>query len=62
MRVLEHIFLFRLELLICFTKKVQSPEEKVELLETEADKREQYTRRPNLQFSGIAEAVNTKHK
>ena len=44
-----------------FHQKVQSLEEKADLLETEANKREQYTRRPNLRFSGIAEAVQ-KHK
>ena len=43
---------------VMLTKKVQLLEEKVELLESDADKREQYTRRPNLWFSGIDKAVN----
>ena len=40
------------------TTKIRTLEEKVETLEVEADRREQYTRRPNLRISGIPETTN----
>ena len=38
--------------------KIRTLEEKVETLEAEADRREQYTCRPNLRISGIPETTN----
>ena len=40
------------------TTKIRTLEEKVETLEAETDRREQYTRRPNLRISGIPETTN----
>ena len=40
------------------TTKIRTLEEKVETLEVEADRREQYTRRSNLHISGIPETTN----
>ena len=40
------------------TTQIRTLEEKVETLEAETDRREQYTRRPNLRISGIPETTN----
>ena len=40
------------------TTKIRTLQEKVDTLEAEADRREQYTRRPNLRISGIPETTN----
>ena len=39
-------------------RKIVKLEERIDALEMEADKREQYSRRPNLRFQGIPETAD----